>query len=365
MMTKITKTRGFTLVEVLVATFLTTVIVAAVVTLFKGASDASQTGTLRADVQQAARGALAIMNRDLSQASIGIPQSGIPLPSGAGSTGLAMFACDPTQCYLAAGNNTYPNNTLSPVTPGENKGPGGTDVITIAYLDPTWPVNNQNLTTMAADGSTITVNTGTFDASGNPAAAPAGKDYADPVVGTKVGDVLLVQNQIGPAVATVTKVNAGGVIELKSADPLNLNQTAAAAGNLASIFSLGLNTSAARINVVTYFIQMQPGPDGVLNTADDVPVLMRQVGAKKAIPVAEYVQNMQLLYDIFDAGAGPAGTYTASLLGSGVANASQIRKVTVSLTLRSEFRTPRGSYHTLTVSSAVSPRDLSFSDRYQ
>jgi prepilin-type N-terminal cleavage/methylation domain-containing protein len=364
-MTNTRKTRGFTLVEVLVATFLSALLAAALLTLFKNASDASQTGTLRADVQQAARGSLAIINRDLSQASIGIPQSGIPLPSGAGSTGLSMFACDSTQCYLAAGNNTYPNNTLSPVTPGENKGPGATDVITIAYLDPTWPVNNQNLTAMAPDGSTITVDTGTFDASGNPAAAPAGKDYQDAVVGTKVGDVLLVQNQAGPAVATVTKVGAAGVIELRAGDPLNLNQTTAAAGNLASIYNPLVTTSAARINVVTYFIQMQPGPDGVLGTADDVPVLMRQSGAHKAIPLAEYTQNMQFLYDVFDASTGANGTYTAGLLGSGVTNASQIRKVGISLTLRSEFRTPQGSYHTLTVSSAVSPRDLSFTDRYK
>jgi hypothetical protein len=71
---------------------------------------------------------------------------------------------------------------------------------------------------------------------------------------------------------------------------------------------------------------------------------------------------MQFTYDIYN----PAtGTYSASLLGSAVPNASEIRKVTVLLTLRSEYAEPQGNFHTLTVSSAVSPRDLSFTNRYQ
>jgi type II secretory pathway pseudopilin PulG len=364
-MAKPPNARGFTLAEVLMTTLLMMVVVAAVMTLFKSASDAGRNTLLRADVQQSARGSLAIINRDLNQASIGIPPSGIALPAG------TRFACDQTQCYLTAGNDTYPNNTLSPVTPGDNKGPNGTDVITIAYLDPTWPVNNQNLIALAADGSTVTVNTGTFDTSGNPAAAAAGgRDYQDPVVGTRVGDVLLIQNSNGPAVATVTKVDAAGVIELQPGDPLNMNQTGAPAANVASLGNPPRSgtyptTTASRINVVTYFIFMNPGPDGILGTADDVPTLMRQVGGKRAIPVAEYVTGLQFSYDIFNAGAGVNGTYTAGLDGAAVANASQIRKISLSLTLNSEFKDPQGNTHSLTVSSTVSPRDLSFSDRYQ
>lgn len=356
-----TNTSGFTLIEVLVATLLALIVLGMAVSVFSSASDAGRRSTSRSDVQQSARGSLAIINRDLSQASIGIPQAGIALPTGAGSTA-AVFACSTAQCYLPAGNDTYPNNTLSPVTPGENKGPNGTDVVTIAYLDATWPVNNQPLVTMAPNGSTITVNTGTFDTSGNAAAPPTGLAYNDPVFGTRVGDVLMISNQNGSAVATVTKVDANGVIELNAGDPLNLNQPNAAAGNLAALYNAKIATSAARINVVTYFIQTLPGPDGILGTADDVPVLMRQLNAQNAIPVAEYVLNMQFTYDIYDAGTT---TYTASLLGSAVANASEIRKVTVLLTFRSEFAEPQGNFHTLTISSAVSPRDLSFKDRYQ
>lgn len=364
------KMRGFSLVEVLVAMVTGLIVVAAAVELFKGASDVNQKGLARVDIQQNARSALAVISRDLSQASIGIPQSGIALPSGAGNSGPARFGCSQVQCYFAAPNNTYPNNLLPPVSPHEAIGALGTDAVTISYLDNTWPVNNLPLTALAPNGTSITANTGTFDSSGNPTPAPAGRAYNDPVFGTKVGDVLMITNQWGTAVATVTGVGAAGSILLAAADPLNLNQSGASAGNIPALKNPGTNvypvTSAARINAVTYFIQMQAGPDGAIGTADDIPVLMRQVNAQPAIPIAENVQNLQLTYDTYDSSAvAPATPYTAGLLGNLVANTSQIRKINVQLTLRSQFADLNGQFQNLTVSTAVAPRDLSFSNRYQ
>jgi prepilin-type N-terminal cleavage/methylation domain-containing protein len=364
------KARGFTLVELLVAIFAGTLVMGAAVQLFKNVSDTNQLAVNRVDIQQNARSALAVLSRDLSQASIGIPQSGIALPSGAGSAGAAVFGCSAVQCYFVAPNNAYANNVLPPVAPHEAIGGFGTDAITISYLDATWPVNNIALTALAVDGSSITANTGTFDGAGNAVAAPAGRAYNDPTLGVKVGDVLMSTNVHGTAVATVTGVNGGGVILLAANDPLNLNQPAASAGNIAQLKNPGTNvfpvTSAARINVVTYFIQQQNGPDGLPNTADDVAVLMRQVNAQPAIPIAENVTNLQLTYDIYDASAvPPAAPYSAGLIGSAVANTSLIRKVNVLLTLRSQFAGANGQFPTLTVTTAIAPRDLSFSNRYQ
>ncbi|MGH9568646.1 MAG: hypothetical protein ACRD4F_03355, partial [Candidatus Angelobacter sp.] len=242
-----------------------------------------------------------------------------------------------------------------------------TDAITIAYLDNTWPVNNLPLTTLARNGSSITVDTGKFDTAGNP--DPAGRAYDDPVYGTKVGDVLMITNQWGTAVGTVTGIGAAGSILLAARDPLNLNQPGAANGNISALKTPTTNvypvTSAARINVVTYFINTA-GPDGVDGTPDDIPVLMRQLNAQPAIPIAENVQNLQLTYDTYDSSAiAPATPYTAGELGNAVTNPSQIRKINVQLTLQSQFSTPGGRPQTLTVSTAVAPRDLSFTNRYQ
>lgn len=356
--------------EVVVSVLVLMVLMAAGMRLFKGASDANQLGLARADVQQNARGAISIISRDLSQASIGIPQAGIALPSGLGSTGPARFGCDPTQCSITAPNNQYVNNFLPPVAPHQGIGAGGTDAITIAYLDNTWPVNNLQLTAVGTAGTQITVNTGTFDSAGNPAAAPTGRAYDDPVFGTKVGDVLMLTNQWGVVLATVTGVGAGGTIQLASGDPLNMNQPTAASASVTALKNPGTNTypitSAARVNIVTYFIQNQAGPDGVIGTGDDVPVLVRQVSAHPAIPITEFTTNIQFAYDVYDpAAVAPALPYTANLTGNAVANTSDIRKISVQLTLRSESRTPDGRFQNVTMKTAVAPRDLSFSNRYQ
>jgi len=362
------KTRGFTMVELLVAMLAGSLVVAGAVQIFKNVSDTNRLGVNRVDLQQNARGAMAVLSRDLSQASIGIPQSGIAVPSGPGNTGPARFGCSAVQCYFASLNNVYANDVLPPVSPHEAIGGFGSDAITIAYLDATWPVNNLALTALNPSGATITVNTGTFDGAGNAVPPQAGRAYNDPTLGTKIGDILMLTNVNGTAVATVTGINPAGVIVLAASDPLNLNQPSASAGSIAQLKNPGTNvypvTSAARLNVVTYFIQN--GPDGLPNTADDLPILMRQVNAQPAIPIAENVTNLQLTYDIYNPSAvAPATPYSAGLIGSAVTNTSLIRKINVQLTLRSQVAGANGQFPTLTLSTSLAPRDLSFSNRYQ
>lgn len=362
---------GFSLMEVLLAMALGLIVVGAGVAMFKSATNVTQTAFSRSDMQQNARGALAIITRDLSQASIGIPQAGITLPSG--GIGNALGACGPTQCYLT--NGVYPNNLLAPVVPFDAQGANGTDAITVAYIDNSWPLTNQAITTAAADGSSITVNTGLFDKSGNsvPPSTQPGYAYNDPVYGSKIGDAMMIFNQNGYAVATVTTVSGVGVLSLAQGDPLKFNQTAAAAGNVKSLAYAPCvpapppgqplicpSTSAARINVVTYFIQMNPGPDGVLGTADDYPVLMRQLSAQNAIPLTDYASAMNITYDIYNS---TTNTYQAALDGTQVPNSSEIRRVNITLTLQSSG-TAQTRNETYTVSTSIAPRDLSFQNRY-
>jgi hypothetical protein len=181
--------------------------------------------------------------------------------------------------------------------------------------------------------------------------------------------VMMIFNTHGYSVATVTGVGAGGVLSMAAGDPLNLNQPTATAGNVSALKNAPNpppngpqtypTTSAVRINIVTYFVQTSPGPDGVLGTADDYPVLMRQVNAQNAIPLVDYASAMQITYDIYNS---LNSSYQASLDGAQIGNASEIRKINITLTLRSPAASQGNE--TYTISTAVSPRDLSFKDRY-
>jgi len=357
--------RGFSLLETLIAMGLGLAVVGAGVAMFRSATNAAQLAFSRSDMQQNARGALAIITRDLSQAAIGIPQAGISLPSGGGVTALA--ACSPTSCYLQ--NGAYPGNLLAPVVPFDAQGAGNTDALTVVYTDNTWPVTNKTVSAVAQNGGTITVDTATYDLSGKPAAPPVGHAYNDAVYGTKVGDVLMVFNINGYAVATVTAVGANGVLSLSGGDPLRLNQAGATSGNIPSLRNApngqGVQsyptTTAARLNVVTYFIQTNPGPDGILGTADDYPVLMRQVNAQNAIPLTDYVSAMAISYDAYDS---VNSTYLTALDGVAVPNSSEIRKINITVTLQSSGTgTARNEQYK--ISTSISPRDLSFKDRYR
>lgn len=181
---------------------------------------------------------------------------------------------------------------------------------------------------------------------------------------------MMIFNTHGYSVATVTAVGAGGVLSMSAGDPLNLNQPTAAAGNVSALRNAPNpppngpqtypTTTAVRINVVTYFVQTSPGADGVLGTADDYPVLMRQVNAQNAIPLVDYTTTMKVTYDIYNSSNS---TYQAGLDGNQIGNASEIRKINISLTLQSSG-TGQARNETYTINTAVSPRDLSFKDRY-
>jgi Tfp pilus assembly protein PilV len=361
--------QGFSMVEVLLAMALGLLVVGAGVALFQSANNVTQTAFSRSDMQQNARGALTIMTRDLSQAANGIPQAGITLPSG--GTGSALAACWASQCYLTSG--IYPNNLLAPVVPFDAQGARGTDAMTITYIDNSWPDTNKALTNVAANGSSITVDTKTYDSSGNAAAPPNGHAYNDLVYGSRIGDVMMIFNPNGYSVATVTAVGGGGVLSLAAGDPLNMNQPTATAGNVKSLGPWAACpppnqnqscpiTSAARINVVTYFIQMNAGPDGIPGTADDYPVLMRQLNAESAIPLTDYVSAMSVSYDICNNTVQPC-VYQAAVDGAQVPNSSEIRKINITLILQSSG-TGSARNETYTVSTSASPRDLSFTNRY-
>src|SRR5437879_7212972 len=98
--------RGFTLVELMVASFIGVLVIAVMTSLFKTGMDATFTVTQRAETQQNMRAAIELMTKDLGLAGAGLPSGGLQLVTGGT---LSKFACDQTgTCYVP--NNTYPNS---------------------------------------------------------------------------------------------------------------------------------------------------------------------------------------------------------------------------------------------------------------
>ena len=340
---KALSSRGSSVLEMMMATLLTGVLLLAGGALFRPAIDVSHMVIQRAAMQQSARSAMDVMTRDLRLAGNGIPGGGIQLPAGAGSVP-PKFACDSGSCYLTVSDNQYSNARLYALTTGDEMGEvvNGilTDIVTVAYRDPNSNLDEYPLTEVSVNGNQIR-----FDTSTSPA-------YDDPDTGVKSGDVLLLCNMNGCAAGAVTNVQAAnGYVDL-GADPLDINQPSAAFGNIASLMNPASEIRAFRILVVTYYIDAS-NPDALR--------LMRQVNAHPSQVAAFNVENLQLSYDIFDQNSS---TVTNDLSDAG-GTPNQIRKINLSLGARSpgEALFQRG-YERLILTTSVSPRNLRFRDFY-
>lgn len=364
-------TRGFTLMEMVIAMTLGVIVLATAVNLFSKALNASFIVTQRAEMQQNGRAAVDLMAKDISLAGAGLPTGGVQLPTGNGATA-ARFGCDQTQCYI--NNYLYPNgNYFYGAIPNAGAGqsvrtPAGTlgpaqDVFSVAYTDSTYPLQYYTVT-LALNGSqaTFTAPTTPPNPLPNPWPLPA---INDPAVGLKIGDLVLFTNNVGSAIGEVTRVDPGGVVWFQNGDALNINSTTAQNGNINAILA-GTKTIAYRLLMVTYYIDTPAGIDGIRYTADDGPPrLMRQVNGQTPVPVAENVAGLQVTYDIFD---DVSGTATANLKDAGMSagkSPNQIRKVNLSVSSRTPMQGVLGSgFQTLDLATSVSARDMSFKDRY-
>jgi len=363
---------GFTLLELLLAMALGTIILLVGANLYRQATLATVLITARADMQQNARVAANSISRELNIAGTGIPNGGVAVPNTTGSQ-TPVFGCwSGGNCIPATqlNTNTYPNTAMYPVMPGYQQGITSISrkmsTITISYVDPLQPpdVNTAKTTTMAdytlaafnTNGSTITINSNV--------------NCTDNQRGLKVGDVLMMSNINGYALGVITGLSSSNrVVAFATTDPLHLNQAAGAGvtGNLASLLAGGtpasLPTTAVRVNIVTYYLAPDPGPDGTVGTADDgPPKLMRQVNANAPIPMAEAIEILEFTYDVFD---DSVASPSENANQGNPTQLNQIRKVNLHVGARSLFLMPAGTYQRMSFYTAVSPRNLSFRDRYK
>jgi len=126
--------RGFTLLELLVASSIGLIVILCMTSLFKTGMDATFTVTQRAETQQNMRAAIQLMSKDISLAGAGLPSSGLQLVTGGT---LSKYGCNQTgTCYIPGG--TYPksgagvNNYMYGILPGFNAGVQNNAVIPAA-----------------------------------------------------------------------------------------------------------------------------------------------------------------------------------------------------------------------------------------
>ncbi len=110
-----------------------------------------------ADLEQNLRTGINFAVRDFLTAGWGIPTGGIPIPSGAGA--LAVKRPGPPGTTIL-----FDSLVIAAVNPGAGLGPASsgqaTDMVNILYSDNTLPLNQTPLTSIAANGSSVTVNAG-------------------------------------------------------------------------------------------------------------------------------------------------------------------------------------------------------------
>jgi prepilin-type N-terminal cleavage/methylation domain-containing protein len=363
--------RGFSLIELIIAMSLGLIVLAATTQLFKNGMDATVLVTQSSEMQQGVRATLNLITKDVSMAGSGLPAGGLSLPYGAGATP-SFFAVNPTKAWLA--NNTYPTgviggsavtNYMFGIIPGPANGMelGGplavtatgtpSDAITVAYTDYAFPLNQYTATFPAANPNGDVVNFAP------PAIPPANFPAIQSPTGLQVGDLILLNNTTGYAVGEVTGIApAGGGstnVTFANGDPLNINQTGAAKGNIKYIIPGG-SPVANRLWVVTYFMEVPAAATG------QVPRLMRQVNGQAPAPIADNIINLSVTYD---ACGGVVIVGCAAIPNPLVAPYSPSQITKVNIQVMGQTLTSYGNRSRSTVlSTAVSTRSLTFKDRY-
>lgn len=377
--------QGFTLIELMVATSLGLMVILAMTTLFKMGMDATFTVTQRAELQENMRAAIELMTHDISHAGAGLPTGGLQLVTGGT---VSKYGCDQTAtCYVPSHN--YPTNVSTGVAnymygilPGNANGVQGgatipaapaqrDDSITTIYEDYNFPLTNFTFAITSGTAATATQIASPNTSLPTNILGPGGLNVGDlllfivstPGNGTGGTGTSLVQNAAVVAEITGISGSASGpwALTFNAGDALNLNQTGTTSNNLSSLATAmggaSAQTSVARLNVVTYFLQVPTGGGTV-----QYPRLMRQVNGLTPVPVADNIINLQFSYDVIDAYTGYLSGNLSNPIGSGQ-SPSTIQKVNIWImgqSLTSGTKKAQSMY----LITSVSASDMSFCNSY-
>lgn len=374
-----TRTKGFSLLEMMIAMALGTIIMAAAVQLFSKGLGATWTVSQRAEMQQDFRAAANMLTKDTSMAGASMGNNTqVALPSGAGIQ-VPVYGCDQIpKCYINGGAVAYPTQLVSGVNipylygliPGWKFGPtlnaaaGPTDVITVVNADTNFLLSCYSVSVTTSTVVKFTLNNPLPVTCVVPPPLLAPQAINDLVVGLTPGDLVAFNVTIGvgpgatssSVIGEVTNVAKTGAdtynVTFASGDPLRMNQPTAAAGSIGNI--VGSIGSGTRINVITYYIDKTISP----------PRLMRQVSGHSPVPLAENVAFLQFSYDLYNFNTGAILTNQPDGGASQNLTPNQITKINIlHMSIASALHGAKG-YQGLDLQTSVSARDLTFKNDY-
>jgi prepilin-type N-terminal cleavage/methylation domain-containing protein len=387
---------GFSLIEMMVATTVLVIALAATLSSLTEAIHANEGVVLLADAQENLRAAMNYMVHDIVLAGEGIPQGGITIPnanlviaanvappngqSNVNMPGLpaqtfpSSYTTIPaiTPGFALGEPQTTPNpNTLGAVIVGPP-----TDRITVIYADNTLIDANQHTLSefpiFLAPGN----NGQAGCAAGNPTPSPAGNMVVAGTTltvtfdqscinintgntGLRAGDLIYLQNGTARALMTVTNV-AGQTVTFLAGDAFRLNGTGQPAGTIVQMETPGNPgtfppTTATRIWMITYYLDTATNPLQ--------PQLMRQVNFNPPTPVGDVIEYLKITYDLTEPLLIPpvsANIQTPIWPDT----TSQIRKVNLVLGARAEGRYYNNQYFRNNLATQVNVRSLCFFNQF-
>jgi type II secretory pathway pseudopilin PulG len=388
---------GFSLIEMLVATTVLIIALAATLSALTEAIHANQGVVLLADTQENLRAAMNYMVHDIVLAGEGIPQGGITIPN----AGLIIAANVPPPNGQSNVNmpglpvQTFPTSytTIPAITPGfalgepqttPNPNVQGavivgppTDRITLIYADNTLVDANQHTLSEFPIFLAPGKNGQAGCAAGNPTPSPAGNMVVAGTTltvtfdqscinintgntGLRAGDLIYLQNGTGRALMTVTNV-AGQTVTFLAGDAFRLNGTGQPAGTVVQMESPANSgnfppTTATRIWMITYYLDTATNPLQ--------PQLVRQVNFNPPTPVGDVIEYVKITYDLTEPLLIPpvnANVQTPIWPDT----TSQIRKVNLVLGARAEARyNNTNQYFRNNLATQVNVRSLCFFNQF-
>jgi prepilin-type N-terminal cleavage/methylation domain-containing protein len=367
--------RGFSLLELLVASAIGVIAVMAMTQMFDMAMHTTMTVTQRADTQENMRAGIELMTKDISMAGAGLPSGGLQLANTSGAT---KVACNQSAtCYVTG--DVYPNsgtgtqNYMYGLLPGFGNGVQSAAVITSApaavndslttiYCDYNFGLSNFNFTFPSSTQATVSVVNAAVTP--NNIIAPGGLNVGDLllfVVSTPGNGKTAQGNsvaQTAAAVAEITGLPSNTTINFAAADALNFNQTGPnSLATIASSYVAGTTISVCRLYAVTYFLQV-PTAGGTVQS----PRLMRQVNGLTAVPVADNIINLQFSYDLVSSSTGLMNANQSNPLAAGESPAL-IQKVNI--WVMGQSITNAGTRaQSMYLATSVSARNMSFCNSY-